>query len=190
MEVVKGIPVAPGVVIGRAFIFEDVRIRVPMHSIPAGDVPRELARLEQVLAEVRADLERDRDHAAEKLGEEPAKIFAFHLGLLGDPSLIGPIREMIEHQRVSVAYAVSEAFRQLADRFRSLEGQVFKEKAGDVLDLDKRILARLFGADGDRLARVTSPGGVGAPQLPPPRGAPPATLQIRRAGCPVCLAAR
>ena len=171
MEVVKGIPVAPGVVIGRAFIHEDVRIRVPMHSITASDVPRELERFEQTLAQVRADVERDRDHAAEKLGAEPAKIFAFHLGLLGDPSLIGPIREMIEHRRVSVAYAVSEAFRQLADRFRSLEGQVFKDKAADVLDLDKRILARLFGADRDRLAEVTEPVIVVAHELTPAEAA-------------------
>lgn len=171
MEVVKGIPVAPGVVIGRAFIHEDVRIRVPMHSITAGDVPRELERLDATLAEVRADLQRDRDYAAEKLGEEPAKIFSFHLGLLSDPSLVGPIREMIEHRRVSVAYAISEGFRALAEKFRSLDGQVFKEKAADVIDLDKRVLSRLFGADRDRMARVTEPVVVVAHELTPAEAA-------------------
>lgn len=171
MELVKGIPVSPGVVIGRAFVFEEVRTRVPMHSIPANSVDSELARLEEVLAEVRSAVERDRDFAAERLGEEPAKIFAFHLGMLSDPSLIDPIRERIRNQRVTVEFAVSEGFSELAEKFRSLDGEVFKEKANDVIDLDKRILGLLVGAERDRLKRVTEPVIVLAPDLTPAEAA-------------------
>ncbi|MFK7959467.1 MAG: phosphoenolpyruvate--protein phosphotransferase [Phycisphaerales bacterium] len=171
MEAIRGIPVAPGVVFGRAFIFEDVRTKIPMHSIPASEVPGELARLEAVWNDVLAAVERDRDHAAERLGDEPAKIFAFHIGLLGDPSLVEPIRAMIRDQRLAATYAVSEGFRALAERFRGLDGEVFKEKAHDVMDLDKRILARLLGNERDRLAAVTEPVIVVAHELTPAEAA-------------------
>src|SRR5437764_1085594 len=50
MEVIKGIPVAPGVVAGRAFILEDVLERGPYHVVAAGDVPGEGTRLEEAVA--------------------------------------------------------------------------------------------------------------------------------------------
>src|SRR5690554_4499968 len=92
MEVIKGIPVAPGVVAGRAFLLEDVLERVPYHVVAAADVTRELQRLDEAIEQAIKDLEADRDRAAAKLGPEPAKIFEFHLGLLHDKTLINPIR--------------------------------------------------------------------------------------------------
>jgi phosphoenolpyruvate-protein kinase (PTS system EI component) len=93
MEVIKGIPVAPGVVTGRAFVLEDVLERVPYHNVAQSEVSREVARLDEALAATLRDIEADRDRAATKLGPEPAKIFDFHLGLLRDRTLINPIRE-------------------------------------------------------------------------------------------------
>ena len=118
MEVIKGIPVAPGVVIGRVFVLEQVLERVPHHTVAEAAVPAELERLEQALAQATADLEADRDRAAEELGPEPAKIFEFHLGLLHDQTLLEPVRQRVREERVTAAYAVAEVFRGLADRFR------------------------------------------------------------------------
>jgi phosphoenolpyruvate-protein phosphotransferase (PTS system enzyme I) len=157
MEVIKGIPVSPGVVIGRAFLLEDGRERVPYHAVRAADVDREMAHFEKALVAAIADLKRDRDRAAEKLGPEPAKIFEFHLGLLHDTTLLAPIRERITKEHVTAAYAVSEAFRDLADRFRAMGSEVFRQKASDVIDLDRRLLSKLVGQSRDRLARITEP---------------------------------
>ena len=44
MEVIKGIPVAPGVVVGRAFVLEDILDRVPFHPVTQGEIPAELQR--------------------------------------------------------------------------------------------------------------------------------------------------
>ena len=68
MEVIKGIPVAPGVSIGRAFVLEEVLERVPHHVVADDQVEVEIGRLEAAWSEVKADLESDRARAAEKLG--------------------------------------------------------------------------------------------------------------------------
>lgn len=171
MEVIKGIPVAPGVVIGRAFVLEEVLERVPHHTVAAGDVPKELQRLEEAIEAARDDLRADRDRAAETLGPEPAKIFEFHLGLLGDAALLGPVRQRVENERVIAAYAVAEAFRGLADRFRAMGNEVFRQKANDVLDLDRRLLGKLAGQSRDRLAKVNEPVVVIAHDLTPAQAA-------------------
>jgi len=157
MNIIKGIPVAPGVVIGKVFVLDQVQTRVPYHVVAEDDVDRELGRLESALEQVRTDLDNDRIRAEEDLGPEPAKIFAFHLGLIQDPTLVEPVRERIRQERVTAAYAVAEAFRTLADRFRAMGSEVFRQKANDVLDLDHRLLGSLVGQSQDRLAQLTEP---------------------------------
>lgn len=173
MEVIKGIAVSPGVVIGHAFVLDDVLERVPYGVVGAGEERRkqELDRLEEAIEQVHADLIADRDRAAATLGPEPAKIFEFHIGLLHDQSLIHPVREAITTQGLTAGYAVADAFRGLADRFRSMGSEVFRQKASDVIDLDRRLLGKLVGQSSDRLAKLTDPVIVVAHELTPTQAA-------------------
>jgi phosphotransferase system enzyme I (PtsI) len=171
MEVIKGIPVSPGVVIGRAFLLGQTLESVSYSSINAEDVPRELARLDEAVRQASDDLKADRDRAAEKLGEEPARIFEFHLTLLHDPSLMEPVRRGIAEKLVTAEYAVSDAFRSLARRFRSMGSDVFRQKAADVIDIDRRLLDKLIGGSQDRLDEITEPVVVIAHDLTPAQAA-------------------
>jgi phosphotransferase system enzyme I (PtsI) len=181
MEVIKGIPVSPGVVIGRAFVLDDAIERVPHRTVSAAEVATQVRRLEEAIRGSLADLESDRDRAAAKLGTEPAKIFEFHLGLLHDRTLIDPIRQRIEKEHVTADYAVSEAFRLLADRFRAMGSEVFRQKASDVIDLDHRVLGKLLGQSRDRLAKLTEQVILIAHELTPAQAAAIDTRKVR--GC-------
>lgn len=157
MKTFQGIAVSPGVVIAKAFLLEQFRERIPHHEVSGEFVPRELEMLEQALLDARTSLEEDRDRAEADLGREPAKIFEFHLGLLSDPALMDPVRDRIRNEAVTAAFAVSEAFSNLADRFRAMGSSVFREKTRDVLDLERRVIDHLLGKSQDRLAEITEP---------------------------------
>lgn len=157
MKLLQGIPVSPGVVIGRAMVLEKSLHRVPFLILDKDDIPAELKRFNDAVSHAQADVVRDRDKVAATLGAEPAKIFAFHLGLLSDDSLIEPIRERIESEGVNAAFAVVEAFGELADKFRAMDNLVFREKANDVFDLERRLMNQLTGGSKDRLASVNEP---------------------------------
>ncbi len=171
MEVIKGIPVSPGVIIGRAFVLDDAVRFIPHRAVAQKDVPHQLERLSDALEQAIKDLEADRDRAAIKLGPEPAKIFEFHLGLLRDPSLITHISEHIERDQVTAEYAVSEEFRKLTAQFRAMDSEVFRQKTGDLLDLDRRVLNKLIGESEDRLARLNEPVVLVAHDITPTRAA-------------------
>jgi len=171
MEVFKGIPVSPGVVIGRAFVLDYADERVPYRTVPEEEVQRELQRFKDAIATATCDLAQLRDRTAKELGPEPAKIFEFHLGLLHDASLVNPIRERIRESRVTAEYAVAEAFRKLADQFRNMGNEVFRQKANDVLDLDRRLLGVLIGQSYSRLQHVREPMIVIAHELTPTQAA-------------------
>ena len=157
MKLLQGIPVSPGVVIGRAMVLEKSLHRVPFLILDKEEVPTELKRFNDAVERSQAEVAKDRDQVAVTLGVEPAKIFDFHLGLLSDESLINPIRERITTEGVNAAFAVVEAFGELADKFRTMDNRVFRDKANDVFDLERRLMNQLTGGSKDRLASVTEP---------------------------------
>jgi phosphoenolpyruvate-protein phosphotransferase (PTS system enzyme I) len=157
MKLLQGIPVSPGVVIGRAMVLEKSLHRVPFLILGPKEIPTELARYDKAVLSALAAVTKDRDRIAVTLGPEPAKIFEFHLGLLSDTSLMAPIRNRIESEGVNAAFAVVEAFGNLADRFRSMDARVFREKANDVFDLERRLMEEISGGAKDRLASVDEP---------------------------------
>ena len=157
MQTIKGIAVSPGIIIAQAFVLEQFRERIPHHSVAEGDVARELEMLEQAITDASSSLQADRDRVEADLGTEPAKIFEFHLGLLNDPTLMDPVRERIGTEQVTAAYSVSEAFSGLANRFRAMGSEVFRDKARDILDLERRLIDRLLGRTEDRIATLTTP---------------------------------
>lgn len=171
MEVIKGIPVSPGVVIGRAFVLDVVDERVPYRTVAPKDVDRELSRLDEAINEARNDLTALQQRTEKELGAEAAKIFGFHIGLLHDRSLIDPIRTRIQNDRVTAEFAVAERFRALADQFRGMGNEVFRQKANDVLDLDRRVLGLLVGQSETRLHEMPEPVIVVSHELTPSQAA-------------------
>ncbi len=167
MQSVKGIPVSPGIVMGRAIVLGNAETHVPRREIAQPDLEREVDRLDTALREAVEELGVLRDRTAVQIGSDAAKIFGFHLGLLQDPTLLTPMRERIRNDRVNAEVAVADAFQKLADQFRALGSEMFSQKANDVLDLDRRVLAKLMGEDENRLATLTEPTIVIAHELTP-----------------------
>ncbi|MEY2795581.1 MAG: phosphoenolpyruvate--protein phosphotransferase [Planctomycetota bacterium] len=167
MQTVKGIPVSPGIVIGRVFVLGEAETHVPHRDIEEHEIDIELGRLEGALRDATADLVVLRDRTEQQLGREAAKIFGFHLGLLQDPSLVGPMREHIRKDRINAEVAVADAFRKVTEQFRAIGNEVFRQKANDVLDLDRRVLGKLMGENESRLSALDEPVIIVAHELTP-----------------------
>ncbi len=152
MEIIKGIPVSSGIVIGRIFALDDERQRIARRQIAPAAVAAELARLDAALAASRRELEHVRADAEKQMGDEAAKIFAFHQGVLMDKSLLGPMRGLIEKERVSAEFAVFKTLSDAAAAFRAMKNTAFTTKANDFEDLSARVLRQLIGEHQTQLA--------------------------------------
>ena len=167
MEQITGIPVSSGIVIGRVFRVGRAEQRVPHRHVESAGVPHELERVDLAFEAAIVDLEALRDRTRVKLGEEPAKIFEFHVGLLRDPSLRQPIRDRIQRDLVVAEWAVADEFKSVADRFADMGSEVFAQKASDIIDLDRRVLDQLMGENTSRLATLDEPVVIVAHELTP-----------------------
>lgn len=167
MQVLQGIPVSSGIIIGRAFILDHDPHRVARWTVRQDRVESEISRLDAAIEQSLADLDGVYAEAEGELGIEAAKIFLFHKGMLSDPKLIKPIREMIRHERVNAEHAVMVALDTLAQAFRRQQNSAFRTKTDDVRDLATRLLDHLMGSGPARLAELEHPAVIVATDLTP-----------------------
>ncbi len=154
MESLEGIPVSEGVAAGRVFVLDDLSARIVRRPIAPDQTEEEIARFEKAREAAVEDLRHVHERAKAEIGEDAARIFLVHLGMLQDSALIEPVRDKIRTEHIAAESAVSEVFRMWGDRFRSMNEVSFTTKADDVRDLADRVLERLVGARRSRLAEI------------------------------------
>ncbi|MDA1008312.1 MAG: phosphoenolpyruvate--protein phosphotransferase [Planctomycetota bacterium] len=171
MHAIRGIAVSPGIAFGRALTLSSTVDHVEYQTVAADLVAAELVRLQHAIEGTRTDLESLIAVTRDRLGEEPAKIFQFHLGLLSDEALLRMMRDDIQREHVVAEYAASEALRKFAATLRAVEDEVFQMKAADVVDVERRLVGKLMGASDERLRRLDGPVVVIARELTPTQAA-------------------
>jgi phosphotransferase system enzyme I (PtsI) len=171
METIKGIAVSPGIAIGTAVRLAEADGHIAFRTVEPDEVAAEIRRVDDALAASARELQDLRTRTAARAGEQAAAIFDFHMGLLTDRTLVQPIHDDIERERVAAEYAVSENFRKFADRLRATGSEMFVQKASDVVDLENRVLARLTGGAIGRISRASGPVVVIGHELTPSQAA-------------------
>jgi len=171
MQRIKGIAVSPGIIVGRAFLVGSAEQVVPHRTIDATEVAAQHARLHEALAAAGREIADLSERTRRELGDEPAKIFQFHAGLLRDKALVAATERRVSEGLVTAEQAVADQFRVLVDQFKRMGNEVFEQKANDVIDLERRVLGHLMGAQESRLAQLDAPAVVVAHELTPSQAA-------------------
>ncbi|QOI99977.1 MAG: phosphoenolpyruvate--protein phosphotransferase [Phycisphaeraceae bacterium] len=156
----RGLAVSPGVVIGTVMVLEDDIHRIQKRGIAEAQVKLEIARFDRAVKEAVAELQGVYQTARKEMGDEAAKIFLVHIGMLSDKrSFTVPVHAIIESERVTAEYAVSQVLGALAEKFQQSSDSAFSTKANDIEDLASRLMSHLVGRRESRLARA-KPGTV------------------------------
>ncbi|MEM9418438.1 MAG: phosphoenolpyruvate--protein phosphotransferase [Planctomycetota bacterium] len=167
MLVKKGIPVSPGVAIYKAVVLDNEDRPVPRRTIPAALIDHHIRRVDNALEESIRQITEVHQQTTETLGEELAKIFSFHLGMLADPALTDQFRAMVRNERVTAEYAVYSVMTTYAQTFLAHENSYFRDRVGDIYDLKRRVLRQLVTSGNSDLSKVDAPSIVIAQDLTP-----------------------
>lgn len=143
VEMLKGIAASDGVAVAKAYLL--VEPDLSFTKVTIEDVDAEFARLDDALAQSKAELQQIRDKAASTLGEKEALVFDAHLMVLSDPEMIGQIKESIKTNKVNAEAALKEVTDMFITLFEGMEGNAYmQERAADIRDVTKRVLAHLL----------------------------------------------
>ena len=148
MEKICGIAVFPGVAIGPALVLDEEGLRIPRHILRNKDsqsITREIERLDRHLGQVAEEVQRNATLVTERLGSEVALIFEAHRRMIADPHLRHSVVGFIESEGLTAEAAVRKVLRRYADAFRAMEGSHFADRASDIRDIERQILAHLLG---------------------------------------------
>ena len=142
-EELRGVPASPGRAAGPARPAR--RSAEPVRDEPAGSPDEEAAALRAALAAVEAELRAARDTGAGRAGGETAEILDAQALLLEDEELVGAAERAIAGGR-SAAAAWDGAVRSAAESYERLDDEYLRARAGDLLEVGRRVLDRLTGA--------------------------------------------
>lgn len=140
----KGIGGAPGIAIGKAFIFKPEKLPVEKRTVSGDEVAGELGKLHRAISQCHSELSGIYSRAVSEFGRDRAGIFQAQLMVLEDPSLESEIADLIR-EGVNVEAAVAEALSHFIKFYRESEDEHIRERWADYRDVGCRLLKILLG---------------------------------------------
>ena len=140
----QGIAASDGIAIAKVYTLTEPDLSFTKISVE--DTDNEISRLEKALEVSTKEIELIKETALKNLGEEEAQVFEAHLMVLSDPELVCQVKDAITSQKVNAEHALKEVSDMFISIFAGMEDNPYmQERAADIRDVSKRILANLLG---------------------------------------------
>ena len=145
----RGVPVSPGVAIGRACCLHEI-FPGSDAELPDDDaVLRELARYDQARDQAIRDLKTLHKKVSSQLGVRAAAIFQVHESILHDPALTGKLRSWIVDARQTAPAALRRLLDEYTALFERTSDEYLRERLADVRDVVGRLNQHLSAGNCD-----------------------------------------
>jgi len=138
---IPGIAAAPGIVIGKTYLFTKEKIEIS--KAPITDVEEAIKNFNEAIAQSKKELQKIFQIAKEKMDETRSAIFEAHLMILDDPVLLNTIIERIKNEKVQPEYIVADEVSKYQELMIISNESYMKERAQDIEDIKNRIIRNL-----------------------------------------------
>jgi phosphotransferase system enzyme I (PtsI) len=142
----KGIAASPGIVIGKAYVFQDILLMIERRNLEEAHAEEEVSRLKQAIRQVIDELMEDKLQMSLKIGKKEAEIFLAHLAILKDPYFIARILKDIRENRVNAESAVLRQVDEFGEAFNKMDDPYLRERGADLRDIGRRVIQKLTPA--------------------------------------------
>ena len=140
---IKGIAASSGIAIAKAYKLVMPDLTVTKTTIE--DVEGEIARYEQAMAKTAKDLEMIKEAASKNLSAEEAAVFDAHALVLSDPEMKSQVEDKVKNEKINADAALDEVANTFIMMFETMDDDYFRERAADIKDVSRRLLANLLG---------------------------------------------
>ncbi len=143
MTMIKGIAASNGIAIAKAYklVMPDLTVE----KVTVEDVEKEVKAYEDAMEHTAKELEAIKEAASKNLSAEEAAVFDAHALVLSDPELKTQVEDKIRNEKCNAAAALDEVSAMFISMFESMGDEYFRERAADIKDVSRRLLANLLG---------------------------------------------
>ncbi|WP_119318425.1 phosphoenolpyruvate--protein phosphotransferase [Companilactobacillus formosensis] len=144
VKTIKGIAASDGIATAEAYLLVQPDLSFTKKSI--SDADAEISRLKDAISTSDDELTKIRDTAKESLGEEEAQVFDAHKMILADPEFTGAVEQEVKDKNVNAEQALHDVSENFISIFEGMtDNPYMQERAADVRDVTKRVMAHLLG---------------------------------------------
>jgi phosphotransferase system enzyme I (PtsI) len=141
---IKGISASPGIVIGKACVFQDILYLVERRNIEKGHAEGEISRLKKAIRQVTEELIQDNLRVSQVIGKREAEIFLSHVAILEDPYFISHIFQDIREEGINAEASVLRQIDEFKKVFEKMDDSYIKTRAQDLSDIGRRVIQKLM----------------------------------------------
>lgn len=138
-----GIAASHGIAFGKAYKLTEPDLTFEVQTIQNSDA--EINRFHEAINKSKRELEQIRKKVSQEQGEENAAIFDAHILVLHDPEFTTAIEGKIKDDKKNAESALHETATFFIEMFEQLDNEYMRERASDIKDVMKRLLAHLLG---------------------------------------------
>lgn len=143
MTKIKGIAASNGIAIAKAYKLVMPDLTVTKTTVE--DVENEIKRYEVAMEQTAKELETIKEAASKNLSAEEAAVFDAHALVLADPEMKTQVEDKIKGEKINADAALEEVANTFIAMFESMGDEYFRERAADIKDVSRRLLANLLG---------------------------------------------
>ena len=142
----RGVGISPGLAVGPAFIYRDLLQRdIERPGIELHEIAEETARIKEAVDKVLGNLEETAHRIEAEIDVEHAAIFSAQAEMLRSDSILRDLRNELETELLNAEQVVKRVLRRLERRFQEAAHPTLQDRADDIADLARRLLAALAG---------------------------------------------
>jgi len=153
--VLKGIGVSPGIVIGKAFIFDQFDPQITFYKLQDESlVSKEINRLRNALRESEKQLQDIKHKLQDMGGEEPSYIIDVHIMILKDKMFVNHTVDHIREMRVNAEWALRMTVEQYKKLFDKVEDDYLRGRFSDIQYVGQLVIRNLSGGKHEVIADI------------------------------------
>ncbi|HUL20283.1 MAG TPA: phosphoenolpyruvate--protein phosphotransferase [Thermodesulfobacteriota bacterium] len=151
---IQGIGASPGIIIGKAYLVERFKVRLPQKQISRGQVEEEVKRFLRAIQESEDQLREIKEKILDPEVRKHSFILDVHSMILKDEMLRQDTVDTIQKKEVNAEWALDLTLEKLDSAFKAIEDEYLRERRSDLHYVAARIFRNLLGKKHDDITKI------------------------------------
>jgi len=157
MKTNKGISASPGVYIGKVYLYQEERLKVPKYQIEKEEIEFEFSRFLVAIEKAKSELEAIKDATKiMNISENEVVMLDSHIMMISDESFINQIKTILSEQLLNIEWIFYEAIGAQIEKLSASQNVYMEERVSDLRDIAKRVLNNLLFRERIKLTGLES----------------------------------
>jgi len=139
----KGIPVSPGISIGKAYLYLRSSFEVDTEFLNENEIGKELEDFSRAIELSKKELNKIRSLTHEMIGKKNSLIFDAQLEILADKFFITGVVNRIHNEKRTASFIFDEEMSKIGNALLSANDEYLKERVADIKDVRNRVLRNM-----------------------------------------------